>query len=185
MKNLYCKCFALTYGLLWAMALHAQAPATEKADFGSYHKLTLAMGQAHITDALNEEGKKVWSVFGAWGLDYDYGFNKHWALGIHNDMILETVQVEKDSEVKERSFPFASSLVASFKPGEHFSFQLGAGGEFAKEGNLFLTKLGVEYGYEIKNGWEISAAINYDIKWSTYNSWFLMVGLSKSLFRKK
>ena len=78
-----------------------------------------------------------------------------------------------------RTKPFAAVPVGVFKPKEHSSFIAGMGAEFAKEGNFALTRLGYEYGWELLNHWELSAALTYDIKWNAYNTWTIGLGVSK------
>jgi hypothetical protein len=57
--------------------------------------------------------------------------------------------------------------------------QLGTGAEFSREGTLFLSRFGVEYGVEIRNGWEVAGNASYDIKWDAYDTWVLGIGISK------
>ncbi|URM38914.1 hypothetical protein [Flavobacterium anhuiense] len=67
-----------------------------------------------------------------------------------------------------------------YKPNEHWSFLLGFGGEFAKEEDFFLTRAGIEYGYELPKGWEIFGTASYDFKWNAYDSWGIGLGIAKN-----
>lgn len=67
----------------------------------------------------------------------------------------------------------------SYKPGKHFSYMLGSGGEFAHTGNLFLVRVGVEYGFHISKDWELNGNITNDLKINAYNSWALGMGVTK------
>jgi len=58
------------------------------------------------------------------------------------------------------------------------------GGEFAKEENFMLTRAGVEYGVEIRNGWEVSGNLGYDFKWNAYDTWTIGIGIAKSFGNK-
>ena len=98
-------------------------------------------------------------------------------------MIIENFKVEDHStseESIERTRPFTTVAVAGFKPLKHFSFEVGAGGEFAKEGNYFLTRLGFEYNVEITHSWELIANAIYDVKWNAYNNFSFGIGIAKS-----
>ena len=80
-----------------------------------------------------------------WGLDYNFQFSPKFALGLHTDFVLESFEVEKnldgeDETATERSHPVAPAVIGFYKPAEHGSFGLGAGGEFAKEEDYFLNR---------------------------------------------
>jgi hypothetical protein len=145
------------------------------------HSVLLLLGHTQIAEGIREEGKKVLLSVPSWGLDYNYELTEKWAIGLHSDIILENFLVENiaDESVIERSHPIASSFVASFKPGKNFSFLSGFGGEFAKEGSLFLIRLGVEYGVDISEEWEFVANIINDLKPSAYNSFGIGVGIAR------
>jgi len=178
----------LLYTCLNAFAVNAQENKAAEETFEPHHSVSLLLGHSH-TGQGNEEGNKKWLILPSWALDYNYLFSKKWRLGLHNDMILETFTVkdhETDNEVVERTRPIASVAVISFRPGKHFTFELGAGGEFAKEGNYFLNRIGVEYAMELPHTWELISNITYDLKWQAYNSFAISVGISKAFgFRKK
>ena len=164
----------------------AQVSHPEQDDNKGGQKFTVALGHAHIKEGI-EEGKNKWLVMGAWALNYDYLLNSKWALGIHNDIIIEDFTVEKhlgNDEEKgiEREVPIASKLVGSFKPGKHMSYILGIGEEFAKRKHFFMSTVGLEYGWHLHNGWELGGELSYDIKWHAYDTWIFGVGVSKTIF---
>lgn len=100
-------------------------------------------------------------------------------------MMIETFAVaEKEGKVIERSRPFASVATALFKPDKHLTYIVGMGGEFSKEENFALTRLGIESGWEMKNNWEFNISLLYDIKWNGYNSWLIGFGISKLLKKR-
>ena len=151
-----------------------------------HHQLGIAINHAHVFEGRNDnENKKVLNL-PAWAIDYTYHFTEKWAIGLHNDIIIEKFKVEKnlesgeDKETVERSYPIAPAIMGIYKINGHWSFLLGMGGEFAKEENFILSRVGAEYGYEIHNGWEVFGTFSYDVKWSAYDSWGLGLGISKS-----
>lgn len=146
-------------------------------------KLTIAMGHAHVHEGV-ENGDKKWLIMGSWAMNLDYVFTNHWALGIHNDLILEDFAVEEhlndeESMILERSRPFATKLVGTYKPGKHMGFMVGIGDEITKDKNLFLSTVGVDYGVHIAKGWELVGELTYDVKWKSYDTWILGFGVSK------
>ena len=149
------------------------------------HRLSLVLGHSHLSEGIHENGKKGWKAVPSIGFDYDYRVSNHWAIGLQNDMMIESFEIEKnDNTVIERSKPFSSVAVVIFEPKEHLSIIAGMGGEFAKEENFALARLGIESGWEMKNNWEFGISLLYDIKWNAYDTWVFGFGVSK-LLRKK
>jgi len=157
---------------------HAPVQTEEKG-----YKFTLAMGHAHIHEGI-EAGEKKWLMMPSWAFNADYVINKHWALGLHNDLILEDFTVEEhlnneEHTILERSRPFATKIVGTYKPGSHLGVMLGVGDEITKEENLFLSTVGVDYGIHLNGGWEVVGELTYDVKWKSYDTWVLGFGISK------
>lgn len=147
------------------------------------HKVSVSLGHAHVHEGIEGDEKK-WLVMGSWGINYDYLINSRWAIGFHNDVILEEFKVEDhhgedESSILERERPWAAKLVGSFKPFKHLSLLAGAGEEIAKEKNYFISTAGIEYGWHLPGGWELGAEISYDVKWNAYDTWIAGVGISK------
>jgi hypothetical protein len=69
--------------------------------------------------------------------------------------------------------------MASFKPGKHFSFLVGGGGEFANTANYLLIRLGADYEYHLNKNWELNANLTNDLKVNAYNSWSVGMGITK------
>ncbi len=72
-----------------------------------------------------------------------------------------------------------------YKATEHWNFDLGIGGEFAKEEDFLLNRLAVEYCAEIRNGWEVSGSLQYDFPWNVYNTWTIGLVISMSFGKGK
>lgn len=151
------------------------------------HQLALGISHTHLAEGIGEDGSKKWMILPSWALDYTYWIGNKWGIGLHNDLVVENFKVEstsKDGEELERTKPFCSIAAALFKPGEHHTIVAGVGGEFAKEENFFVTRIGYEYGWELPRKWELSVSLNWDLKWQGYNSWSIGLALAK-LWPKK
>ena len=145
------------------------------------HSVALLLGHTHVSQGVRENAR-TWLTLPSVSLDYNYLLSKKLSIGLHNDLIIENFKVEKSgsrSEI-ERTRPLASSMTVGFRPGKHFTYQFGLGGEFSKEENFFLSRIGVEYSHEIVENWEFISNFVYDIKWNAYDSFAIGVGLSKS-----
>jgi hypothetical protein len=139
------------------------------------------MSHAHVAEGFDPNtGSKQWRILPAWGLDYDYVFTEKWALGLHSDVVVETYDVETaDGKVLKRTRPLASALLGTYKLNQHLALQLGLGGEFAKEETFALTRVGIEYGWELPGAFELSGVFNYDFKWNAYDTFLIGIGVAK------
>jgi len=143
------------------------------------HRLTVGLGHNHVSEG-EIDGDTKWLALPSWTLNYDYWISNKWAIGLQNDLVLESYKIEHgDQEILERSYPWAIVPVAIYKPGKRLSILAGVGLELAHEKNLTLTRIGFEYGFHLPNNWEVGAALVWDNKWNYYNSWGLGFVFSK------
>ena len=177
MKNAF-----LLATLISCFNLLGQETLPEKEAF-KHHRITIAFGHTHVQRGLENSDQK-WLILGSWGLDYDYWFNEKWALGFHNDIVLQNFAVERINQdgpdgVLKRSYPLASSIVIAYKPLKHLALVAGGGAEFSKEETLALIRAGIEYGWDLPNHWELSISVMNDFKIDVYDSWMLALGVGK------
>jgi hypothetical protein len=164
--------------------------AAHSESFSPHHNVAFMVTHTHVSKGV-KDGDRQWISLPSFALDYNYVFHPKWSVGLHNDIIFEDFIIEKESangmeETIERSEPIVSVAVIGFQPGKHFIFQVGAGGEFEKEQNFFVTRLGVEYVWELPKHWELVGNLVYDIKWKGYDNWVLGIGVAKAFgFRNK
>lgn len=148
----------------------------------SPHSISFLISHTHVSQGF-EGNESRWLVLPSFGFDYNYKFSPHWSLGLHNDLILESFKILKpDGETElERTRPIVTILTAGYKPGKHLTYQIGLGGEFAKEENFFLTRIGIEYGYEVSENLEVFTNLVYDLKWAYYDSYVIGLGITRRL----
>lgn len=86
------------------------------------------------------------------GLDYEYRFLRQFGLGA----TIEYTEPPNRDGVAAISFNWHAwkELKAFVATGAELS---------TDEGNVFLVRLGVEYGFDIGKGWEIAPALNFDV----------------------
>ena len=164
--------------------VRAQHDAEATNEEHGHHELTLLLAHTHLRTGITSDGKAEWLVLPSWGINYNYWINSKWAIGLHTDFITETFLVKEDldaehsEEVLERSHPIAPAIMATYRPHHHWAFILGAGEEFAEEGNLFLMRAGTEYAVHLSGAWETSGSLAYDFRFNAYDSFTLGVGLT-------
>ncbi len=179
-KNFLVCFFMLTCGLLKAQ----HAATEEKESLKNSHQLTLALGHTLVAEGV-QGGKKQWLPLASWSLNYAYWISDRWAIGLENDWVLESFIIEDpEGELIERKNPISVVPVGIYKPGKHWSYIGGVGVEFAKEQNIMLTRIGIEYGVHLPKHWEVGVSVLWDGKWNYYNSWGLAFTVSK-LWSKK
>jgi hypothetical protein len=172
--------------MITVSAQEAEKKETKEEALKGTHRFSLVLGHSHLSTGIQENGKKGWKAIPSWGIDYDYWISNQWAIGLQTDMMVESFEVEDhDNTVIERSRPITIVAGGIFKPKEHVSFTAGMGGEFAKEGNYAVTRLGIESGWALKNNWEFGISLLYDIKWGAYDTIVLGFGISKLLKKNK
>ena len=146
------------------------------------HSITLAITHSFISQGVRDNDRD-WLSAPSWGLNYNYHFNERWALGWHNDLIIEEFVVEdrrNDTEDLERSFPFSTLLVGTIKTNKHWGFSLGGGAEWEKNENFGMVRFGVEYGIDVpQRKMEIIFAFNYDMLIEAYDSFNIGIGIGK------
>jgi len=162
-----------------------QEEKTEEGLKGT-HRITLGLGHTHLAKGKNIDGEKVWMTVPSWSFNYDYWITNKWAIGLQTDLVIDNFVVEnEDGDEIEREKPFAVVPVGIFKPFKHFSFFLGTGVELEKTENMWLTRLGAEFGCDLPKGWEAGIAAMWDNKWGNYNSWVLEFSFSKKFSKRK
>ncbi|MDH4090890.1 MAG: hypothetical protein OEV74_20400 [Cyclobacteriaceae bacterium] len=171
--------------LIGAFPLFAQEQVEQKGDDeGSYpHRLSIMMANSHIPAADDVNGKKTVFIVPTWGIDYDYWFGEKWAIGLHNDIVLQQYKIEEreGKDVIERSFPVGVCIVGLFKPWRKITLIAGVGKELERSESFNMVNFGVEYGIELPKHWELSVNLLYDSKLKVYDSWIFGVGFSRFL----
>ena len=165
---------------------HAQDEGQHGEHHNFKHSIALMLGHTHISEGRDAAGDNKWLAVPSFALDYNYLINDKWSVGLHNDIIIESFIVERhlssggEQEILEREYPIASLVMIGYKFSNHFTFNAGAGGEFAKGENFFMYRFGLEAGWHLSDpSWELVAGINYDIRIDAYDIWNLTFGVAK------
>lgn len=147
----------------WANCQH-ESNVHEENQF-QHHRLALFTGYGLIPGAVNEEGNKQVKIIPVLGLDYEYWFNHKFALGLQNDLELDSYVVEKDhQEYLDRENAFVTALVFMYEPILGWALFAGPGYEFEKNHNLGLLRVGTGIAKPFEGGWSTGITLAYDIK---------------------
>ncbi|MBK7873811.1 MAG: hypothetical protein IPJ74_25695 [Saprospiraceae bacterium] len=124
--------------------------------------------------------EKEHTIVPSWGLDIEYWRNEHFAMGLHNDIEIQSFIIEHgNDESLEREFPLVLTLDAIYKMSNGFVFQIGPGYEIEKNESFFLIRAGIEYEIEFGKDWDLSPAIFYDTRVHANDTWTIALGIGK------
>jgi opacity protein-like surface antigen len=168
------------FALLISKSSMAQEERKEEGELTKKQSIAIAIGHTQVAKGF-QEGQKKWLSLPSWAVDYTYRLNPIWSLGLQNELILSDFEVESEEgngQVITRSTPLASIAVVGYRPLEYLTLFAGAGGEFAKEEDFAVVRLGVEPSMEIRERLELLASLVYDFKIDGYNSFGLSVGVA-------
>jgi len=147
------------------------------------HSIGLTLSHSFIGKGLNEDGGRKIITVPSWGLKYNYHINEKWAIGWHNDLLIERFVIERPEEEGgslERNFPIASLIMASHALGDKgWGFSFGAGIEWEENENFGVIRAGLEYAVELPKKWEVVFEGNYDIMIEAYDSFTLGICIYK------
>ncbi|MGI9531366.1 hypothetical protein [Lutimonas sp.] len=130
----------------------------------------------------------------SFGLNYTYFFNHKWAIGLHNDIILEDFVVKQNSTfetrsgdsggeaettVIERGTPVAACIMGIYKPLSWLGLMAGFGREFSSHEDFTVIRFGLEVPYHLPKNWELFGVLTYDINIDAYQSLTYGIGIGK------
>ncbi len=156
------------------------------------HLISASINHTVIFSAV-KDGKSTSNIsLPSFGLNYTYFFNDKWALGLHNDIIIEDFVV-KDSDSKngddghgndeiaviERGTPISSCFMLIYKPIPYLGIMAGVGREFSSHEDFTVIRFGFEAPYHLPRNWEIFGVLTYDINIGAYQSLTYGIGLGK------
>lgn len=159
------------------------------------HAVSFVISHTHIRSGVKNNSGDNWMALPSFGISYNYSINEKWAIGLHNDIIIEEFTVEdpnahgnevelhknEDTEIEgiERGRPIASAVMLTYKPHKHIALLAGGGMEFSKHENFALIRFGVEFPFHIPNDWEIFGGMSYDINIDAYDGFTFGFGIAK------
>ena len=146
------------------------------------HAIGIFLSHTFISQGV-QDNDRDWLVAPSWSLIYNYNISERWAIGLHNDLIIEEFVVEdRRGNVAdlERSFPFSTAIIGTYRLSEHWAFAAGGGAEWERNENFGMVRVGAEYGIHIPGiKMEVLFGLNYDILIDAYDSFNIGIGIAK------
>lgn len=143
------------------------------------HRATVMMANTHVPAGDNVGSQGKFYVVPTWGLNYDYWIKPNFALGLHNDLLLQDFEIDVENAEIERTYPVVTTAVILYKPWRNLTLIGGGGREFEKHEDFNVLTMGAEYSIELPRHWELSFNLVYDSKLYAYDSWLFGIGFSK------
>ncbi|MBD0283963.1 MAG: hypothetical protein ICV51_04205 [Flavisolibacter sp.] len=173
--------------IIICIALNTHAQENETSPESSlHHRVSLIFSHTHIPAVNKEGGDKKTFIVASLGVNYELWLNRKWAVGLHNDLLMQSFNIENkpDGAIIKREFPVVTALVGVYKPWRHWTFFGGPAKEFEKNETFTVIKTGVEYGVQLPKTWEVAVGVDYDTKIRGYDSWLVGIGIGKNFLRK-
>lgn len=156
------------------------------------HVLSASINHTLIFGGATETGESTNITLPSFGLNYTYFFNHKWAIGLHNDIILEDFFVKEESSqlsrssseggetaVIERGTPIAACIMGIYKPLPYLGLMAGFGREFSSHEDFTVIRFGIEAPYHLPKNWELFGVLTYDINIDAYQSLTYGLGIGK------
>jgi len=142
--------------------------------------LGLSIGYSHVRDAATIGGTEAEGLFvPSIGFNYFRKASESAKFGIMTDIELSDYLIF-DSDL-ERENVFIVVAVASFQFQDHLTLLGGFGREFDNNEQVQIIRMGAEFPFELKKGWEVIPEFLFDIKNGTYNVYTLGVSFGLNI----
>src|SRR6476661_3084135 len=81
-----------------------------------HQRVAFIISHTHIPAVNEYTGEKRTFIAASIGANYEYWFNSKWAVGLHNDLVMQSFHVEQkaDGAVTKREFPLLATLVGVY-----------------------------------------------------------------------
>ena len=177
---------------LIAQETENEGHSSPKHEDFKHHYIGLSIGHTHISGGIRN-GERKWLALPSFGFSYVYAFNPKWAIGLHNEMIVEDFVVQSSGSKSiairneaggditgiERGRPIAIAVIGIYKIHKHIGLLAGGGMEFSEHEDFALVKIGAEFPYHFAPGWEMFGTLSADFKIDAYDSFSFGFGVAR------
>jgi hypothetical protein len=136
------------------------------------HRFSFMWANTLVPAGKNAHNEQSDLLFPTWGLNYEFWFNRHFAIGWHNEFEMMSYLVEHGNDaLLEREYPYITSAVFIYEPLKRLAFHIGPGYEFEQNENFFIVKMGAEYIFPLPRHFDLGVGFSYDNKNKLYDAW--------------
>ena len=171
--------------ILISPSLYSQIHPEHSESTFKRHRFSFMWANTLVPAGKNAHNEDSDLLFPTWGLNYEFWFNRHIALGWHNEFEMMSYLVEhEDDALLEREYPYISSIVFIFEPVKNLAFHIGPGYEFEQNESFFIIKMGAEYVFPLPKYFDLGVGFSYDNKNKIYDGWTFGLFIGKRLGKK-
>lgn len=146
------------------------------------HSIQVMLSHSFISRGIGDDGDRNWITVPSWGINYNYHIDEKWAVGWHNDIMIERFVIEREDDAGgslERNFPIASLIIGTHSFQNGWAVAFGGGIEYEENESFGVIRAGVEYGVHLPKKWEMIFTFNYDVMLEAYDSFSFGIGVAK------
>ena len=146
------------------------------------HSISAVLSHTNINSAKENRNGSNWIAAPSFCFNYNFNINHKWAIGLHNDIIVENIDLDHthdggDGVIRQR--PISMAIMGTYKPLKYLAFLAGGGVELSKHEDFPVIRLGVEAPMHLPNNWEVFGSLTGDIGIDSYDSITFGIGFAK------
>ena len=136
------------------------------------HRISLAISQSYIPSIHLHEGDASAQIIPTNGIEYQFFFTHKFSAKWINEVEFLTYTVKgEDGEHRVRDNAFLSAIVLGYEVYDHLGIFAGVGYEFEDSEDLWVTRIGAEYSFELPRYWDITPAAIFDYKKDSHTAY--------------
>ncbi|NME67405.1 hypothetical protein [Flammeovirga aprica] len=135
-----------------------------------HHRVALMWGHSYVPKGFSGTNNTL--IVPTIGLEYEYWFSHHFALGLSNDLELQNYVIETShGEEFEREYVYIGALMAFVEFAHLWVVGIGPGIEIEHNKNFAVIKASIEREFPIvgKGGWDVTPMLSYELKFRGEN----------------
>ena len=155
---------------------------TEHAEHGEFKhwQISATMSQSYIPSLHTEEGETSAQFIPTNGIEVMYAFNHKFFAKWINEIEFQNYTVKgRDGEHRVRENALLTALVLGYEVYDHLGVFAGVGYEFEKNEDLWVTRMGVEYSFNLPGNWAIAPALVFDYKKESHTAYTFSLSVGK------
>lgn len=146
------------------------------------HTISFVVSHTNINSARENANGSNWIATPSFGLNYNFNISHKWAIGLHNDIIVENIDLSHTHDSGERVIrqrPISIAAMVTYMPFKHLAFLAGGGMELSKHEDFPVVRFGLEAPFHLGNNWEFLGVLSTDIGIDSYDSITFGLGVAK------
>ncbi|KXX71966.1 hypothetical protein [Flammeovirga sp. SJP92] len=174
MKSItFCILFSLIISLTFAQETHEKIHGREEAHGKlKHHRVALLWGHSYVPKGFSGNNQTNTLIVPTIGLEYEYWFSHHFAIGISNDLELQNYVIEtRHGEELEREYVYIGALMGFIEFAHLWVIGIGPGIEIEQHKNFAVFKTSIEREFPIagEGGWDVTPMLSYELKFRGEN----------------